>query len=491
MSFIGAQLFDFTKRAALQSRFSHSGLANHLSQRLAPKRVFKKPQVLYQQLQQGQVSLSLIDVLMLIGWRSEVWLSESGRVAMQHWWQSALADTAHPILRLIMMLRVVLADSEQWPGPRAVIQAMSDEMQIVLQNSGWPNQPQADVLLLLVHQNTEALAELAISQSISVHTLVQQVNLPTHLPTVLLAEEQWTSLWVSKDRPQRTTLAPVLHRILHTGLTLKRQQDFTKCFLHHAKMPQKPKILKSKVAAYPEIVSWLSLCVRQPEFRLVFNDTDKQLLRCWIGTGNYEALKDLLIEIATQHADAENLKKTESRYIFWATYQDLFEETWLLIPPKLLDNSKEIQQRLNVRPITDTLDPIAVLKIGDYYIFQTFIGAGNSFDADLIVTSNTDAVELLLKKPELSYTAIKELDLCLIHDHKYLWQVDLAFTLEKELKILPPNGRNSSYIKQANDEKFMLERRREIKSWLRKAVDRHPIFLLEKVAFSAIRHRIL
>lgn len=500
MSLLASNLFDFAQKASLTSRFAQPEFKSALQrqQRLAPAHKMTKPQVLYDRLKQAPIKLSLIDVLVLMGWRSDLWLSDDGQAAMQHWWQSALADTQRPVLRLIMMLRVVLADGERWPGPKPVIQAMSDEMQALIKRGQWPHPTQAELLLILARQEAAQLAALAFKQSQSVSGMMQQASMPTHIPVVLEAEEQWLMLWFKAQTSRRSNMAVALGQLLRTDLTLQRQQRLAKQILACPHVPQQSKTLKAQVANYPEIVAWLSACARQTEFKQVLNAQEMQLLRCWIGTGNYEALKGLLLQVAADHTDQDNIKKTENRYIFWRNYQDFFEETWLLLPSEIYHAAIDLPKLTNVRELLHSVDPIAVLKIGSYYIFQMFIAKGRSGQSDLMMTQDLSRVEELLQKPQISYDEIKQLNLCLIHDHYLFWQTDLAQTLDQNFGIKPHSGQiditpfmHRSYAKEAEREEFQVERRKAIKMWLKSAGSRHSEAVLKKAALSAIRHGCL
>lgn len=496
MSLINPSLFDFAYRSCLTSRFAQPQFKSLLQQKnLARVQNMRRPQVLYQQLIQQPIQLDLIELFMLMGWRSDVWLSESGKIAMHHWWQSVLSDYKQPILRLIMTLRVVFSDTERWPGPRPVVQAMCAEMQVLIQRGEWPNQTQAAVLLVLTQQDPEQLAKLALKQSLSVSALMTQAHLPVNLPIVMQAEQEWLILWLEQDKLRRSGLAMALRQLLHADLSLQRQHELTHQILMNRCLPKKLLALKAKVVEYPEVVAWLSACARQQAFRQGFSVDEMQLLRCWIGTGNHEALKGLLRRLAIQLTDTEGLKKTENRYIFWRNYQDSFEETWLLVPAPIYHSAADIQQFTNIRIAHHTLDPIAVLKMGQYYIFQTFIGAGNPAESDLLMTADVSTVESLLESTQVSYKDIQKLDLCLIHDHKYYWQADLASTLDQVFGIVPssamidvaPNMQRS-YRKEVQRVDFQAERRKQIKTWLYGARRRHEESVLGRVALSAIRH---
>lgn len=500
MSLLESNLFNFAQKVTLSSRFVQPKFKSALQrqQRLAPAHKMTKPQALYDRLKQAPIKLSLIDILVLMGWRSDLWLSDDGQAAMQHWWQSALADTERPVLRLIMMLRVVLADGERWPGPKPVIQAMSDEMQALIKRGQWPHPTQAELLLILARQEAAQLAALAIKQSQSVRALLQEVSLPTSIPVVMEAEEQWLVLWLKQNKSKRSNMAVQLRQLLRTDLTLQRQQRLAKQILACPHLPQQPKDLKAKVADYPEIVTWLSACARQIEFKQALAIQEMQLLRCWIGTGNYEALRGLLLQVAADHTDQDNIKKTENRYIFWRNYQDFFEETWLLLPSEIYHTSIDIPKLTSVRELSHSVDPIAVLKIGSYYIFQMFIAKGKSGQSDLMMTQDLSRVEELLQKPQISYDEIKQLNLCLIHDHYLFWQADLAQTLDQSFSIKSHSGRiditpfmHRSYAKEVEREEFQVERRKTIKMWLRGARSRHSEAALKKAALSAIRHGCL
>ena len=175
-------LFSFSERAKIQSQFTQRTNTNRTLQKndLYPPSL-STAEDLYQKLIQAPIKLELLDIFVLMSWRSEVWKTPQGQRVMKHWWQSVFDSNMQ---RTIMMLRVALADYERWPGPIPVVKAMQQELQSLLKKGEWPNKNQIAILLAIIKQDALMLATLAFVAKQTVQLAMQTVNLPVNLPIV-------------------------------------------------------------------------------------------------------------------------------------------------------------------------------------------------------------------------------------------------------------------------------------------------------------------
>lgn len=490
--------FSFVSRVQINSKFKNYTQTNPVLKKHARREpiVLNRAPALYAQLLKGTVNLKVMDLFVLMSWREGDWQSGDGQLAMHHWWQSALH---HPTLRLIMMLRVVLADSERWPGPKPVIAAMRDEMQRLIKTGEWPDQQQYEILQFIIQQDAKALAKLAIKQQLSVKELMQSVKLPVHLPIMEEAEEEWLSSWLTLNKEQRQGLRQAISQMLTNKLILARQQQFSVIILNTQNLPKKIEKLKEKVADFPEIVAWFSSCARHIEFRTKFNQEEKQRLNCWIGTGNYESLRKILIEAATIYSiDESSIEKTIKRYIFWKNYQELFEEAWLLLPSNIY-NQYEAELN-NIKELSGYPYPVVVLKIKDKFVFQAFLGTASQ--NDLLMTDDIASIEHILTNIIIDYNDLKNLNLILIHDHAFKWQSDLAYILDRHFAIQAQNKmvyymeRSYSYYMEEvakHDFKEDRKKRENLPRWVEniQRYKKYPESVLKEAALTAIRYNLL
>ncbi|WP_436897637.1 hypothetical protein [Acinetobacter gyllenbergii] len=503
MTLIRPDLFDFAKNSRLKSQFKGTKKIAKLSNTFFDETLISalNPQYLFDQLVYGKIDLELIQVFALMGWENNQWKSKNGKKAMYHLWLSALDkdQQGKSIFRHIMTLRVILADTERYPAPKDVIQTMRIGLENLIRSGEWKHLKNINILQSLITQNAKILAEIAFQQNKSVLQLIQEAGFPVKLPIVKDAEIYWLNLWVAANERQRQLLRQELKQVLTYSLPLEQQQKITKIILNSNALPKNVKDLEDKVKDFPELVTWLSSCAKNPDLILNFSHDEKQRLACWIGTGNYEALRKILITVVRSHS-IDDVNKTANRYIFWKNYRTLFEESWLLLPEKIF-NQNEIHLN-NVKKIADYSYPVIVIRIMNKFIFQSFLG--DASQNDLLMTDDIAQVEKLIYQDTIYYEQFKNLNLVLIHDHAFKWQVDLAYTLDKHFGICAKDKRvhymegkynYSHYLQEVDKSEFTSERKqwKNLPRWVEnnKNFHKYPENIFNQVAITAIRYGLV
>lgn len=503
MIFLRHDLFTFAVTAKLKSEFSgvkyiadfiDLPFDESLMQQLDPGKLFSK-------LIRSPIDLQLIQVFALMGWDGNQWNSAQGRQAMKHWWLSALEKDrdGEPLLRLVMVLRTVLADLERYPAPKDVVQVMRDTLEELIRTDQWDEQTDVDILQAIISNDTKTLAKLAIQAHKNVQQRIEQANFPKKLLIIQDANIEWLSLWVQSSKKQRQILRQQLNALLNRGLPLEQQCKLASSILNHNNFSVKNELLEQKVKDYPELVAWLSACARNTEFKLQLTSEERQRLGCWTGFGNYESLRQILVEIAQNKADEGDLSKTTNRYIFWKNYQALFQEAWLLLPHEFFVKHKT--DLSNVKELQGADYPVVVLKIQNYFVFQYFLGtAANN---DLLMTDDIHQVEQILNQSLVLDNQLKQLNLVLIHDHLFKWQSDLAYTLDQHFKIQAKDqrvyfaeGKNnySYYLTEAQnpDFKYVRKQWKHLPQWVKHNLkNKYPSDTYQKAALTAHRYDLL
>jgi hypothetical protein len=287
----------------------------------------------------------------------------------------------------------------------------------------------------LISQKAKTLANIAFEQQKSVIQLIKDTGFPQKLPLIQDAEILWLDQWIASEKSKRQSLRQALSQTLTHTLSLERQKQITNQIINASTLPKAVQDLEKRVEDYPELVTWLSTCARNADFKakLDLNYDEKQRLACWIGTGNYESLRKILINIASIRDQDTVNKTTANRYIFWKNYQALFQEAWLLLPTTLFERHETHLN--NVKKISAYSYPVVVLKLENKFIFQSFLG--DASQNDLLMTDDVIQVERILNQDTINYEDLKNLNLILIHDHAFKWQADLAYTLDKHFSIQP------------------------------------------------------
>lgn len=501
MNFIRPNLFDFAKNSTLKSKFKGiKQITKDLGIQFNETQIQSlNPQVLFEQLIKGKMDLDLIQVFSLMGWENHQWTSQNGKIAMRNWWLSALdkAQQGELIFRHIMVLRTILADTERYPAPKDVIKTMRIGLDNLIASGEWKDDKYVDVLQALVSQNAKKLAEIAFKQNKSVLQLIKEAGFPRKLPIIEEAELLWLKLWLNTDITQRQKTSAALNQLLHTQSSLDQQQKFAVFILNEAIFVKPFAQLKQIVANYPEIVHWFSICDRDNDFRKSLELEEIQRLNCWVGSGNYQSLRALLIDITRYESlESSAIELTENRYIFWNNYQHLFRESWLFVSQYTYDRHPDIKRLKNVKIISGFSKPIILIRIGQYYLLQMFIVRGT--EVDFIMINDTEKVEQLLYQSIISYTAITQLSICLLHDHLYKWQADLAYTLDRNFSIQPSGSiiditqtLSRNYLQETSNFSFKSERNEPVKSWLRNARQRWTNQQLQQTAFTAKRYNLI
>lgn len=504
MNFLEIHLFNFVTKNKLKSQFSSvQYLSKMIDVQLSEEDFLNiHPGRIFEQLVKAPMQLELIQTFALMGWDDHQWKSHNGTKAMQNWWLSALQHekAGNSLFLKVMVLRSILADTERYPAPTDLIQLMRRTLQGLFSANKWSHRQDEKLLRALISEDAKALASDALAKNKIVHQVVAEAGYPTKLPIIQEANVQWLSQWISASKAQRQILRQALNALLHQDLNIEFQCNFASIIFNHAYFSGDLKKLEVKVKEYPELVAWLSQCARQSEFKNDLNAQHRQALGIWVGTGNYESLRSILMDLAQQTEDEKDPKRTDSRYIFWKSYQIFFQEAWLLLPKKYLINNKK--NLANVKEISGTEHATVVLKINNYFIFQYFLGSGNQ--VDLLMTDDVDKVEKILDQNVIFNHQLQQVNLILIHDHFFNWQNDLAYTLDKHFhvkaqgqKIYYPNrsgGYNlSNYLVQVSQLSFKEKRIQSdcLPKWVKNQKNRYNISVYNKAALTAQRYDLL
>lgn len=504
MNFLNVNLFAFVHHHPLKSQFGGVGyLADSIGFKFNQDQLQEiQPERLFVQLVHSPIDeLDLLQVFALMGWNHHQWKSHDGRIAMKNWWLSALHQekAGDSRLRLVMVLRSILADTERYPAPKDVVQVMCEVLQQLIDSGEWgQDQKSHAVLVALLADDAEVqLAQLAIQQHQTVFKMVQAAKFPTKLPIIQDANIEWLRFWLELNRGQRQALHQSLDALLHRELELEQKLQFASLILNHAAFSISIEFLERKVKDYPELVVWLSACARQSAFKSRLSLDERRYLNCWIGTGNYESLHGILMQVAQQTEDIGNQEKTENRYIFWKNYQHFFQEAWLLLPTQYLTQHQS--HLANVKQIQGTDYPVVVLKIGDYFVFQYFLGTAAK--NDLLMTDDIVTVEKILNQNIVSDMQIQHLNLVLIHDHLFKWQSDLAYILHQHFNIQAKDQKvyftqrfHTHYLLEVEKSDFIHERKqwKNLPQWVKHNLkQKYAVSVYRKAALTAIRHHLL
>ena len=485
------QQFAFAYQAKLKSEFENNDFISvTYSQEYSEPETYN-PDILFTQLQQGKTPLNLIQMLILMGWDSKIWNGYEGHSAMESWWHSALEQEqqGNDIPKKMMVLRSVLADRERYPGPEPVIRIMRKQLKNVVQRQ-FLQPEERTVILTLLEQNAHKLALFAWQCRQSVTAVLIAQNLPYRLPLVREANLDWLVFWMNGTELQRKQTIPALKSLLNQQ-DLSAQLAYAHIILENDAVYNKIVQCQEVLVSYAELVRYLSLWNRQREFKSGLSTKQLQRLNHWLGTGNYQTLKNILHEIVhfeAQYASAEDdvrraIKTTsKNRYLFWEHYQHLFRETWLLVSEQIYSDYAACREIDNIKKVSGLTYPKILIRLGDYFIIQTFVQKG--IGVDLVMTTDVGTVEYWLSQDTLSASNFEDLSLCLIHDHVFLWQEALARTLSQHFAILKKNHHQD--MTDIQNSESLTERNRQLGPWKKAARQRYGSENVNRLALSLI-----
>lgn len=88
---------------------------------------------------------------------------------------------------------------------------------------------------------------------------------------------------------------------------------------------------------------------------------------------------------------------------------------------------------------TNSVNTIVLLKFEKYYVIQPLVLTKNQ--VDLIMTAEIEKIESGLTNNLFNSSILHIVEPCLIHDHEFLWQNDMALTLRDyfDIEMSNPN----------------------------------------------------
>lgn len=454
MKFIAPHLLSFVKNAQLKSRFtSISKIAKFSNLEIDISTIEGlDPNILFKKLQDAIVEdIDLLQTLNLMGLEDNRWKTQNGYTVARNWWLSALKKEkdGDSNIRMVMVLRTILADTERYPAPKDVIQTMRTSLDKLIELGEWPFKNNIDVLKGLTSQNAKKLAEISYNKSITVLELMQENGYPEKLPIIEEANNIWFMLWFKSPKEKRLYLRDKVKSLIYSYKSIEQHINLTNIIIDQLGLPQQVAILKNEVKKYPEISEWLKYIKNHQSqknnlveyYQGLININSRQLLSCWIGVGNYLQLKGMVYQLADMYFNDDYDEKIvnsrnaqKNRYNFWEEYQFLFEEIWLLLPNKFDYISKNFSID-NTRHLNNFKYPLAIFRIGDFYICEPFIAKANQAELFIILAQQHEIEEKLNQKI-INFNDLQSFPVILEHDHHNGWQPLLKKELKKRFGII-------------------------------------------------------
>lgn len=394
----------------------------------------------------GQVDdIQVLDILSLIVIEQSAWnipiMAE--RIA-QHWILSVLNAKnnigLHATLLFLLHYHVYPKYYEQLHY-KITLEYLKKQL-LNLNEQHWQDKILAQFTYAILKHDANALAKLALSLKKNVIQLINSYQYPIQLELKKQAEQHWLSLYLNLKEHELSLYKKALLAYLNQHRTieqyvLKAQQIFHHRYFSHKELAE----LETKTKKFTDIYEWLNVRSRNNTFLSALSHEERTILRCWLGSGHYYQLEKAVMEIA--ELNDENLSEQRSvslnRYLFWTNYQQHILDYWLLIPFNQEHKYQSIMNKANVKLMTVSEQskqdiPVVLLKFDKYYFIQPLVLT--ALQADLVMTQNKDKIEQSLSSDSLfDSTILHNIEPCLIHDHMFLWQNDMALCLQESFNI--------------------------------------------------------
>lgn len=399
-------------------------------------------------------SFGVIDVLALAIIENEEWQNKNtARTVTHHWWMSALDMDNQQALYASLVLVLQSHRDPKLYQRFANIHALNALTAALLADSDyqWQDNTLKLAVKAILSNSPSRFAALALENQMTTQQLIQKHKLPINTDFEHKASSEWLTLYLKLTEKQLLTHSKTINNYLNGKLGIHFAVNRAELIFSNRYFKADLSTLEKQTHKFTDIHKWLKEWNTNPEFKQLLDKKYQQILRCWLGAGNYYQLEKAVRYIA--QVNDEDIKNNRSisinRYIFWTNYQQYIMDYWLLIPSSQQGKYHPIFSTANIKLIhnrpswgyanskmTENMAsvPTVLLKFDDYYFIQPLVSSGGK--ADLIMSNSVALLDEALQADEIESHIFDKIDVCLIHDHMFLWQRDMALCLKENFKII-------------------------------------------------------
>lgn len=402
-------------------------------------------------------TFSVIDVLALVIIKNKEWQNKAiAKMVANNWWVSALEMDDQQALYASLVLVLQYQRDPELYEKFANTDALKALTATLLADNSY--QWQDNTLKLLVKavlsQQPIRLATLAIENHITIHQLLSKHKLPVRKGFESKANTEWLALYLKLTEKQLITYSHTINYYLTRRSDIRFAVSRAELIFSNRYFKTDLSTLEKQTHKFTDIHTWLKEWSKNPEFKQLLGKEYQQILRCWLGAGNYYQLEKAVRYIA--QVNDEDIESNRSisinRYMFWTNYQQHIVDYWLLIPYSQQGKYSPIFATANIKlvskksslnysssMITENVAsvPTVLLKFDNYYFIQPLVNTGGK--ADLVMTSSVALLDTALQSNEIESSVFDNIEPSLIHDHMFLWQRDMAMCLKERFNIIMSN----------------------------------------------------
>lgn len=395
-----------------------------------------------------------------------------------HWWQSILLKGKQQELRVTLLF---LLQYHKMPNVYFANQELLGRLKSQLFNktiSDWSDKLLKFLVIYILTDNPNNFANIIFEKNMMIDTITRKYQLPMSNSFKSNANQYWWKLYFELSEQElqyyQTTINAYFDQIATPSQAIKQA---TQIFDHDYFKYKSLSELEQKTHKFGDIYLWLKKWNASPKFLQKLSVHHRQILRCWLGAGNYYQLEKAVRDIAS--VNKEDIDGGNSiilnRYLFWTNYQQHILDYYLLLPRNnkyqtLVKDLKDINIKIMGGDFADTnefSEPIILLRFDKYYFLQPLR------EPHLIMTDDCERMDRILGREIFDVNALVHIKPCLSHDHFYLWQRDAALTLEEYFNIHPSDAKNFVFTPKITDDLYNPKRTQDHKERLEKLKNWH------------------
>lgn len=402
-------------------------------------------------------AFSVIDVLALVIIENEEWQNKAiAKKVANNWWLSALEmeDQQALYASLVLVLQYQRDPElyEKFANTRAL--KVLTESLLAGDSYQWQDNLLKLSVKAVLSNQPSSFAILALESHITVYQLLSKHKLPVSADFESRANAEWLALYLKLTERQLSAYSNTINHYLNRKSDIHFAVGRAELIFSSSYFKTDLSTLEKQTHKFTDIHKWLKEWNKKSEFKQLLGKEYQQILRCWLGAGNYYQLEKAVRYIA--QINDEDIESNRSisinRYIFWTNYQQHIVDYWLLIPSNQQEKYHPIFATANIKLVSNKCSlgysssmttenvssvPTVLLKFDDYYFIQPLVNSGGK--ADLVMTSSVALLDSALQSDEIESRVFDNIEPSLIHDHMFLWQRDMAMCLKESFKIIMSN----------------------------------------------------
>jgi hypothetical protein len=411
----------------------------------------------------------VIDVLALAIIKNDEWQDKTiAQTVANNWWLSALAVGAqqalHASLVLVLQYRRDPTLYQNFANTLA-LKALTNTL-VTGNRHIWQDEKFEYLVMAILSNKPNNFASLALENHVTIKQLLDKYALPVSADFESDARKEWLTSYLKLTESQLGAYSKTINSYLNQKPDINFAVNRAELIFNNRYFKTDLSTLEKQTHKFTDIHKWLKEWSKTSEFMLLLGKEYRQILRCWLGAGNYYQLEKAVRYIAqVNDEDIDNNRSISvNRYIFWTNYQQHIVDYWLLIPNNQQNKYHHIFASANVKLVSNKVDfgysnsmaaknaasvPTVLLKFDNHYFIQPLVNRGG--EADLLMTTSVVALDAALQSDEFDSSVFNHIEPCLVHDHMFLWQRDMALCLKENFNIIMSNPNRFVYTPTFGD----------------------------------------